>query len=88
MKVKCEKCNYKFYPKLRERRLKQDLRELYIICPKCKDKTRVALTNKETRRLTKKINNKKENGNEEDQLKLKELTKELKFKMDLLNCKA
>lgn len=92
-KVICKKCGYKFSPsKLRVRKLKNDVRELYLKCPKCKDETRVALTNKETRKLQKQLNKYKEmyskDNNNELAIKINSISKELKQKLDRLNGKA
>ena len=93
-KVICKKCEYKFNPtKLRVRKLKSDINELYLKCPKCKDETRVALTNKEIRKLQKQLNKYKEiygrdTNNKEVATKINLVSKELKQKLDRLNSKA
>lgn len=88
MKVICEECSHNFNPLMKERRLKKDFRELYIECPKCNDKHRVALTNKEIRKLQNTIIKIREIDSQEGSERLDMLTKKLKIKMDELNCKA
>lgn len=85
MKIICNCCNKKSKPKILERKLLGGIIEVYLKCSKCKQETRIALTNNEIRLLQEE---KKKLINQEKNAEADLLQEKIKLKMDILNQKS
>ena len=51
MAVYCDECGYEFEPKIQWFKIREDIRQEYFKCPKCRERYLVVKTNKNIRDL-------------------------------------
>lgn len=69
--VHCDKCQYEFTPKPRERSKGVVIKETYFKCPKCRHHYTVCYTNQEARRLQRVVKSLAKQGKYEEVQKVK-----------------